>query len=78
MIKMPSDTPKTDSQFAETLAGGEREFSREQEDIALAAVTLRSGVLTERRLAEALRSADSAISFLARETRSSHATSDTQ
>jgi serine/threonine protein kinase len=51
---MPSDASKTDSQYAETIAGRGLQFSREQEDIALAALALRSGALTERQLSESL------------------------
>jgi serine/threonine protein kinase len=54
MTIMPSDAFKTDSEYAETIAGGGPQFSREQEDVALAALTLRSGALTERQLSESL------------------------
>ncbi len=51
---MSSEPSKTESHFAQTLDGSATEFSREQQDIALAATALRSGVLTERQLSKAL------------------------
>lgn len=53
-----SSMPKEDSQltesFAETLIGESNEFSREQQDVALAVLTLRSGTVSERQLSSAL------------------------
>ncbi len=51
---MSSEPAKTESHFAQTLDGSATEYSREQQDIALAAAALRSGILTERQLSKAL------------------------
>ncbi len=51
---MSEKTSKTEAHFAQALDGVATDFSREQQDIALAATALRSGVLTERQLANAL------------------------
>jgi len=54
---MPSDQSNpTDSRYAETQVGSGHEFSREQQDIALAALLLRSGILNERQLSIAIAS----------------------
>ncbi len=48
------ETPVTDSRYAATLVTSHPKYSKEQNDIALAALVLRSGVLTERQLSQAL------------------------
>jgi serine/threonine protein kinase len=52
-----STTPPSefnDSRYAETMAGPRAEYSKEQQDIAIAAVALQTGVLSERQLATAM------------------------
>lgn len=48
------ETPASDSCYAATLVTTPSQYSKEQSDIALAALVLRSGVLTERQLSQAL------------------------
>lgn len=52
---MSSDqAPVPDARFAETMAGASGDFSKEQQDIAVAALILRMGVISERQLSQAL------------------------
>lgn len=52
---MSSDkAPVPDARFAETMAGASGDFSKEQQDIAIAALILRMGVISERQLSQAL------------------------
>ncbi|QDU77936.1 Serine/threonine-protein kinase PknD [Bremerella volcania] len=52
---MPSDqAPVPDARYAETMAGSSGDFSKEQQDIAVAALILRMGVISERQLSQAL------------------------
>ena len=51
-----SDAPHADARLMETLTGCEAEFPKDQEDIAVAVVALRNGVVSEWKLTEALRS----------------------
>ncbi len=48
-------TNSADSRYAETLAGEAQEYSKEQQDVALAAAAIRSGLVTERQLSSALK-----------------------
>jgi serine/threonine protein kinase len=54
MSSSPPDSEFSDSRYAETIAGGRREFPKEQLDIALAAVVLQTGALNERQLSKAM------------------------
>ncbi len=52
---MPAeDSNLADSRFAATFVSHHQDFSKEQQDLALAALLLRSGSLTERQLSTAL------------------------
>ena len=52
---MPAeDSNPADSRFAATFISPHHEFTKEQEDVALAALVLKSGLLTERQLSMAL------------------------
>ncbi|MBA2114646.1 serine/threonine-protein kinase [Bremerella alba] len=49
-----NQAPVPDARFAETMAGASGDFSKEQQDIAVAALILRMGVISERQLSQAL------------------------